>query len=152
MAENYVVPVQKVVLVKDSAPLRVSRVPLRTSEAAEVVCRRLVAGLPHEEVYVICVSAKMVPRAVMRVAQGGLGGTALKPSDVFRPVILSAQPAFFLTHNHPSGDPKPSSEDIEMTRMLYRACEFVGLTLLDHLVVADEGCVSLRDECPDVFR
>jgi hypothetical protein len=54
--------------------------------------------------------------------------------------------ALILVHNHPSGDPDPSPEDVEVTRRLGRAGELVGIPILDHVIVADRGFVSLREE------
>lgn len=81
------------------------------------------------------------------VAQGGRHGAAVTAADVLRPVIRAAGSAFILVHNHPSGDPTPSSEDIHMTKALRNAGLVVGVPLLDHIVIGARGggYVSLSD-------
>jgi DNA repair protein RadC len=81
------------------------------------------------------------------VARGGLHGCGLLPADVLRPVLRSATSAFILVHNHPSGDPTPSRDDVLMTRALQQACLTVGVTLVDHVIVSRSGSYSLAEAC-----
>jgi DNA repair protein RadC len=67
------------------------------------------------------------------------------PREVFRPALREASAALILVHNHPSGDPTPSREDVEITARLVRAGELLGVHVLDHVVVAEQGFVSLRE-------
>ena len=103
------------------------------------------AALDHEEVWLLCLDGKNALRSARRIAQGGLHGCALRPADVLRPALEDAASGIVLVHNHPSGDPTPSSADIEMTRALVDACQVLGLFLLDHVVVARSGARSLRE-------
>jgi DNA repair protein RadC len=80
-----------------------------------------------------------------RIAQGGLHGCALTPRDVLRPALRDGGSAIVVIHNHPSGDPTPSPDDIKMTAALAVACDVVGIELLDHVVVARGGATSLRE-------
>jgi DNA repair protein RadC len=59
--------------------------------------------------------------------------------------VREAASAIVLLHNHPSGDPRPSPEDIAMTREIARACEVIGVPLLDHVIVARGGAASLLE-------
>jgi DNA repair protein RadC len=79
------------------------------------------------------------------VAQGGLHGCALTPGDVLRPAVRDGGSAFVLVHNHPSGDPVPSREDVAMTRLVAAAGELLGVPLLDHVIVARGGESSLLE-------
>lgn len=72
----------------------------------------------------------------LEVARGGLHGAALTPRDVFAPLIRAGASAVILMHNHPSGDPTPSVEDVAMTRAVATVGDIVGIPLLDHLVFA----------------
>jgi DNA repair protein RadC len=101
------------------------------------------ACLDHEEVWVLGLDGRNGLNSVQRVGQGGLHGCALMPRDVLRPAVRDASSAIVLVHNHPSGDSRPSPEDVEMTRVLGRACELVGVPLLDHVIVARGGSSSL---------
>lgn len=99
--------------------------------------------LEHEEVWVLCVDQRSVLRSTYQVGRGGIHGCALLARDVLTPVIRDGASGFLLVHNHPSGDPTPSLEDIELTRALSVAATTVCVPLLDHIVVAKEGGRSL---------
>ena len=84
-------------------------------------------------------------KSARRIAQGGMHACALTTRDVLAPALRDAASAIVLVHNHPSGDPRPSPEDVSMTRAVASACEVVGVPLLDHVVVARGGAASLLD-------
>lgn len=121
------------------AVLRVSDVGYQTVvHCAETLARigtALTRGVPHEQVWCVMLDAKNELMGVIRLAEGGLHGCALRPSDVLRPVLCAGASGFCLIHNHPSGDPRPSNADREMTRCIQAAAETVGLYFLDHVVV-----------------
>jgi DNA repair protein RadC len=79
------------------------------------------------------------------LSRGGWSASVVRPREVFRQCLLSAAPAAILFHNHPSGDPSPSREDVGITRQIVQAGDLLGIRVLDHLVVAAEGFASLRD-------
>jgi DNA repair protein RadC len=114
-------------------------------EAVAAWAQPRLAGLDHEEVWLLCLDGKNALRSARRIAQGGLHGCALRPADVLRPALEDAASAIVLVHNHPSGDPSPSHADIEMTHALLEACEMLGVYLLDHVIVARSGAASLRE-------
>lgn len=103
------------------------------------------AGLEHEQVWALALDGRNGLRAARRIAEGGLHGCSLTARDVLRVMVREAASAFVLVHNHPSGDPSPSAEDIELTRAVARAAEVVGVPLVDHVIVAASGHVSLFD-------
>ncbi len=105
----------------------------------------LLAALDHEEVWLLGLDGAGGLVQAERVGQGGLHGCSLLPRDVLRPAIRSGASAIILVHNHPSGDPSPSSDDLAMTQALRRAAESVGTPLLDHVIVARRGATSLAD-------
>jgi DNA repair protein RadC len=80
------------------------------------------------------------------VSQGTLTASLVHPREVFRPALREAAAALVLVHNHPSGDPTPSREDREVTERLARAGEILGIRVLDHVIVAERGYCSLREE------
>jgi DNA repair protein RadC len=63
---------------------------------------------------------------------------------VFKEAISASAASVIFVHNHPSGDPEPSKEDIELTRRLAKVGELVGITVLDHIIVCDKGYASLK--------
>ena len=80
------------------------------------------------------------------ISQGTLTASLVHPREVFRPALRDAAAALVLVHNHPSGDPTPSAEDREVTARLANAGEILGVRVLDHIVVAERGFCSLREQ------
>ena len=79
------------------------------------------------------------------VTEGILTASLVHPREVFAPAIREAAAAIVLVHNHPSGDPEPSPEDLEITRRLASVGELVGIRVQDHVVIGDGGYVSFRE-------
>jgi DNA repair protein RadC len=101
---------------------------------------------PHERFLVLLLDGRhRVVREVV-TSQGTLTASLVHPREVFRPALREAAAALILVHNHPSGDPAPSREDREVTVRLARAGEILGVPVLDHVIVAERGWASLRDE------
>jgi DNA repair protein RadC len=80
------------------------------------------------------------------ISQGTLTASLVHPREVFRPALRACAAGLILVHNHPSGDPAPSAEDREVTRRLAAAGELLGIRVLDHVIVAERGYRSLREE------
>jgi DNA repair protein RadC len=76
---------------------------------------------------------------------GTLDRAVVEPREILKRGLLCDAAAFIVYHNHPSGDPSPSREDREFTKRLASAADLVGMRLLDHVVVGQEGCVSFRE-------
>jgi DNA repair protein RadC len=121
-----------------SAPVR-----LLGYEAVVDWARPRLALLEHEEVWLLALDGQNSLKSARRIAQGGAHGCALTTRDVLSPALRDAASAIVLVHNHPSGDPTPSPEDVQMTRAVAAACDVVGVPLLDHVVVARGGASSL---------
>ncbi len=100
-------------------------------------------GLDHEELWLLALDGRSRVRAVRCVAKGGLHGMGVRPADPLRLALRAAASGFVLVHNHPSGDPTPSAEDIVFTRRVASAAVIVGMPLLDHVVVARDGFSSV---------
>jgi DNA repair protein RadC len=79
------------------------------------------------------------------LARGSLTGVEVHPRDVFCPLIRTSAAAVIFCHNHPSGDPTPSRQDIALTMRLREVGELCGISVLDHVVVGWEGYTSLAD-------
>ena len=100
---------------------------------------------PTESLWVVGVNAKNVPRVVHCVARGGVENCAVAVRDIVRVPVLNACSAFVLVHNHLSGDPAPSADDVALTERVARAGDLLGIRLLDHVVVAASSYASLLD-------
>lgn len=91
---------------------------------------------PHEELIAILLSGANQVLGIVVVSQGGAHGCAITPCDVFRPALAAGASAVVLAHNHPSGCPRPSREDILTTQHAIEAGKLLGICMFDHLVVA----------------
>jgi len=98
-----------------------------------------------QEVFVV-VSINTKNQAIQRhlVSIGTVSSALVHPRECFRPAILDGASAVILGHNHPSGNPCPSSEDIKITRQLINAGHHIGIKVLDHVIVGDKS-LSMRE-------
>ena len=83
--------------------------------------------------------------AVHEISRGTLNASVVHPREVFKPAVLHNAAAIICFHNHPSGDPKPSKEDVNITKRLVEAGEILGIQILDHIIVGDDGYASLKE-------
>ncbi|HEY2408000.1 MAG TPA: DNA repair protein RadC [Polyangiaceae bacterium] len=103
------------------------------------------SALDHEEVWLLSLDAKYGLKSARCVAQGGAHGCALSVRDILGPALRDAASSIVLIHNHPSGDPEPSPEDMSMTRAVQAGGQAVGVPLVDHVIVARQGACSLYE-------
>ena len=117
------------------------------SSAAQVfrVLEPQLAGLERERFLVLLLDGKHRLRRIEQVSEGTLTTSLVHPREVFKAAIREASAAIIAVHNHPSGDPEPSPEDLEVTRRLRRAGRLIGIPLLDHVVIGKGRYVSLRE-------
>ena len=78
------------------------------------------------------------------ISIGTLTASLAHPREIFAPAIGKAAAGVILVHNHPSGDPSPSDEDVRLTKRISQAGHIMGIDLLDHLIVAETGCYSFK--------
>ena len=97
-----------------------------------------------EEFCVLLLNARHEVQRRVMVSRGSLNASIVHPREVFRPAILDSAASVVLVHNHPSGDPEPSDEDLAITRRLVQVGELLGIAVLDHVIIAKRGFVSLR--------
>jgi DNA repair protein RadC len=105
--------------------------------------RARLAATPVEEFWAIALNVRHVVMFETCIARGSLTGVDVHPRDVFRPLIRAGAAAVLLCHNHPSGEPDPSRQDIELTTRLREVGELCGISVFDHVVVGANGYVSL---------
>ena len=98
----------------------------------------------REHFVVLLLNARHELQCRETVSIGSLNASIVHPREVFLPAILHSAASVVLVHNHPSGDPEPSEEDLGITRRLVQVGELVGISVLDHVIVAARGVVSLR--------
>lgn len=80
------------------------------------------------------------------ISEGSLNQSIVHPREVFNPAVRESAAAIILVHNHPTGDPSPSREDMELTRRLKEAGELMGIRVLDHVIIGDTEYVSFSDK------
>lgn len=113
------------------------------TDAVEII-RDFIADKNDRECFgVLLLNTKNVITGVNLVSIGSLNSSIVTPSNVIKPALLSNAAAIICFHNHPSGDPTASEDDIDVTNRLDQACELMGVDLLDHLIVGD-GYYSLK--------
>jgi len=103
------------------------------------------AALRQEVFCVLLLDAKHRRLREVRVSAGSLTASIVHPREVFAPAVREAAAAVILVHNHPSGDPAPSAEDVTITRRLRDAGEIVGVRVLDHVIVGAQAHFSFVD-------
>ncbi len=102
--------------------------------------------LAHERFFVLLLDGRHRILKDVTVSQGTLTASLVHPREVFQAALRETAAAIILVHNHPSGDPSPSVEDREITQRLVRAGEILGIKVLDHLVIAEQGFVSFLEK------
>jgi len=112
--------------------------------AAQLVAPRLEFEV-QEVMLSIILDAKHLVLGVFMAHRGLAASVEVHPADLMRPVMAAGGVAFIMAHNHPSGEPEPSQDDLALTRRVSEPAEVVGLQLLDHLVVGRGRYVSLAE-------
>lgn len=131
------------------AARRVDKIKITSTKEAIEFCKSEFARLAHdgvqEEFHIVTLDTKHKPIHPHRITVGTLDASLVHPREVFRPAIRDSASAILLVHNHPSGDPTPSREDFQVTDQLTEAGKLLGITVLDHIIVAKERCLSIRE-------
>ncbi|MBE4748289.1 DNA repair protein RadC [Corallococcus sp. ZKHCc1 1396] len=127
---------------------------LRTPKDIHAYLAPTLGGLRREVFHVLCFNPRNVLVHDARVAEGTLSACPVDPREVFAATLSARATAIVLAHNHPSGDPEPSVQDVGLTEHLARAAGLLGVKLLDHVVVGDGAYVSMleRGLLPDSER
>jgi DNA repair protein RadC len=127
--------------VRDYAPSRLTAI--RGPDDVAQVCRGLQRA--QREVFVVLLlntRHELMKRVTVSV--GSLNSSIVSPRECFRPAILASAASVIFAHNHPSGDPEPSEEDLAITKRLVDGGDLLGISVLDHVIVARRGITSLR--------
>ncbi|HEY3314397.1 MAG TPA: DNA repair protein RadC [Bacillota bacterium] len=123
-----------------------SRAAIRSPKDAEAVVAERLRYQEQEHFLVVLLNTKHHVLGVELVSVGGLSSSVVHPRDIFKGPIRRNAAAVILAHNHPSGDPAPSREDIDVTKRLCEAGRLLGIEVLDHIVVGDNRYVSFREK------
>jgi DNA repair protein RadC len=122
-----------------------ARVQLRTPREAAAYLLPGYGSRPVEQFGVVLLDSKHRVLRTAVLAVGTLNTTVVEPRDVFREAMLGAAAAVVVFHNHPSGDPSPSPDDVELTRRLASAGTLMGIEVVDHVVLGDARYCSFKE-------
>jgi len=132
-----------------SEPAETYRIRITGPATAMQYCLTTFANLAkhgvQEEFHVVTLDTKNQPIATHLVTVGTLRNSLVHPREVFRPAISDAANCILVVHNHPSGDPTPSDQDISITERLEAAAEIIGIPVVDHIVVAGDKALSIQE-------
>jgi len=114
------------------------------SDVAELFMREM-GGLDREHFRALLLDTKNRILGVRTISIGSLNSSVVHAREVFKAAVAESAQAIVLIHNHPSGLPEPSSEDVAVTRRLAEAGRILGIEILDHVIVGDQGFSSLKE-------
>lgn len=118
---------------------------VRTPEDAANLFRQFIGDCDRESFCILCLNTKNEPTALHLVSTGSLNASLVHPRETFKLAILANSASIITCHNHPSGEPTPSQEDIELTSRLRDSGCLLGIDLLDHLVLGNGTFVSMKE-------
>ncbi|MBY5163276.1 JAB domain-containing protein [Salsipaludibacter albus] len=116
---------------------------LTSPNAVAALLSDRLTGRDREHCLLVGVDTRHRPLGVVTVSIGSVSHTFMSPREIYRDAIAMGASAAVVAHNHPSGDPTPSADDIAVTRRLVSAGELMDVPLLDHVVIGDHGFTSL---------
>ena len=120
--------------------------PIRSALNAAAMLKPSFEGMPRECFWAIYLDVRHRVIGKHLVSMGSLTGTTVHPREVYAPAIMSVAAAVICIHNHPSADPAPSPEDIQITKQLVEAGNILGIRLLDHIIFAGDKWLSFAEE------
>ena len=121
------------------------RQPFQKSSTVYEYMRSKIQDLDHEESWVLLLNNSMRLIKCVKLSNGGLTETSVDIRQILKHALLSGATCFILVHNHPSGAPKPSIADAEITRRLMQAGEVMKIRLMDHVIVTDGDYYSFAE-------
>ena len=120
--------------------------------AAEAIIHDKMQTLDHEEVWAIFLDRRARVIEMQMLSKGTLSQTAIDCRTVLRNALLVNAASVILLHNHPSGDPRPSVQDVNFTAKLKRACSLLDVLLVDHIVLGEESFYSFADDTTTNYK
>ena len=134
--------------------LEVRRMMIRETEKVNANSPQKIAAefrkdfdnLDREHFKIIHLNTKNNIIGVETISIGSLNSSIVHPREVFKSAIIKSSASIICLHNHPSGDTKPSKEDIKITQRLIKAGEILGIKVLDHLIIGEDNYLSMKEE------
>jgi len=132
------IDIVKIQMVKDGSIEYGKKAISKPQELAELGLK-LLKNADRENFILVCLNVKNFVNCIHPVAIGTLDRTVVTPREVLKAALLSNAASIAFIHNHPSGDPGPSPEDISLTKTLSACSDLFDIKVLDHVIVADDG-------------
>ena len=104
------------------------------------------SNLVQEQLRVLLLNIRNQVIGQRLIYQGNVNSSIIRPAEVIRPAVVDAAPKMIIVHNHPSHDPTPSPEDIDITDKLVQAANLMGIELLDHVIIAGDTFLSMKQK------
>lgn len=139
------VQVVSIKMVKEGSVLYPNRKIAAPSDTADLV-REFLETADREMLLVVCLDTKNQPTCINIASIGTLNSSLLHPREIFKPAILGNAASIIISHNHPSGDTTPSTEDINVTHRVKEASKLLCIDLLDHIIIGFDSYVSLKEK------
>lgn len=121
-------------------------VQIKSPEDAANAIQKEIGDEDREVFFVLCLNTKNRVVAIHRASVGSINAAIVAPREVFKSAILNNAASIIVAHNHPSNDPSPSNEDIEVTKRLVSAGDILGIEVLDHIIVGESKYISLKSK------
>ncbi len=122
------------------------KIKIVSSQQAHAVLNPKLSDLPHEEFWVIFLNRQNNVIKLDCISKGGVSGTVVDIRLILKPAIECLASGMILAHNHPSGNLKPSQEDISLTKKVKEAASMMDISLQDHIIIGDQAYFSFADE------
>lgn len=126
-----------------SEPINIQSLQVKNSQDVADLLMNELRYEKREIAKVILLNSKNIIQKITDLSYGGTNFAMLEPKDVLHEAIKINAPKIIIVHNHPSGDPEPSKADIEFTKRLINSANILGISILDHLIMAENGCESV---------
>lgn len=125
---------------------------IRDKQSAMEAMKELIGDLDREVFAVLNLNAKGDVLGASICSVGTVNQTLASPPEIFRSAILDGAASILALHNHPSGDPTPSGEDILLTKRLGMAGRMIGVELIDHVILGNQTAYSFQESAPSVLK
>ncbi|MBI3518155.1 MAG: DNA repair protein RadC [Bacteroidetes bacterium] len=119
---------------------------ITSSKSAYNILKSKLSDLPHEEFWILFLNRSNSVIKTECISRGGISGTVVDIRLILKPAIECLASSLVLAHNHPSGNLKPSGEDINLTKKIKEAAKFLDISIQDHLIIGDQAYLSFADE------
>lgn len=113
-------------------------------DVLNLVCR--INNNTEEVMLLLTLNTKNVITGWFEVSRGSINESIVHPREIFKRALTNNATSIVVAHNHPSGDPNPSKEDINITNRLKECGKLLGINLIDHIIIGDEKYVSLKEK------